>query len=87
MNVINLSDYSAKDNMTKFLINKINFIREAINDKIVTLKYVKTENMIADIGTKSLDYSTHIRLREPLLKGFNIQHGNKDIQILSEEVE
>ncbi len=72
MNVINLSDYSARDNMTKFLINKINFIREAISDKIVVLKYVKTENMIADIGTKSLDYSTHRRLREPLLKGFNI---------------
>ncbi len=71
MNVINLSDYSARDNMTKFLINKINFIREAITDKIIVLKYIKTEEMIADIGTKSLDYSTHRRLKESLFNGFN----------------
>lgn len=78
INVVNLSDYSAKDNMTKFLINKINFIREAINEKIIILKHINSENMIADIGTKSLDVSTHNRLKEPLLKGYELLF-NKNI--------
>ncbi len=72
INVVNLSDYSAKDNMTKFLINKINFIREAINEKMIILKHINSENMIADIGTKSLDVSNHNRLKEPLLKGYEL---------------
>lgn len=82
INVVNLSDYSAKDNMTKFLINKINFVREAINEKFVKLKHINTEQMIADIGTKSLDGTTHYILKEPLLHGYellnkeNINEGN-----------
>ncbi len=68
--------------MTKFLINKINFVREAINEKFVKLKHINTEQMIADIGTKSLDGTTHYILKEPLLHGYellnkeNINEGN-----------
>lgn len=58
--------------MTKFLINKINFIREAVNSKIILLKHINTEYMIADIGTKSLETTLHNRLKEPLLKGYEL---------------
>lgn len=72
INVVNLSNLSAKGNMTKFLINKINFIREAVNSKIILLKHINTEYMIADIGTKSLKTTLHNRLKEPLLRGYEL---------------
>jgi hypothetical protein len=70
-NVINLSDLSAKDNMTKYLINKINFVREAIDDQIIVLRYVGSLDNVADIGTKSLEPAHHQKLTNILMNGFH----------------
>jgi hypothetical protein len=52
--VIMVSQNGTKDNRSMYLTNKINFIREHINNKIINLQYIETVNNIADIGTKSL---------------------------------
>jgi hypothetical protein len=69
INVVNLADLSAKDNHTKYLINKINFIREAIDESYITIVHVDTENNLADIGTKSLDATQHAYLMNILMNG------------------
>jgi hypothetical protein len=71
INVVNLADLSAKDNHTKYLINKINFIREAIDESYITLVHVETENNLADLGTKSLDATQHAYLTNILMNGRN----------------
>jgi hypothetical protein len=60
-----------KDNRSIYLINKINFMRECVDNKIVKLQFVKSENNLADIGTKSLDIQQHNLLADKILKGCN----------------
>ena len=69
MNVVNIGNQSAKDNKSRFYINKINLIREAINEGIISLNYIETENNVADIGTKSLQLYVFEFLRDRLLSG------------------
>ncbi len=71
VNVVNLADYSARDNQTKYLINKINFVREAIDLNVITIQHVGTADNIADIGTKSLDPHQHEYLTYKLMNGIN----------------
>jgi hypothetical protein len=71
VNVVNLADYSSRDNQTKYLINKINFIREAIDLNVITIQHVGTADNIADIGTKSLDPHQHEYLNFKLMNGIN----------------
>ena len=35
---------------------RINFIREQINERNITIKFVRLENQVADIFTKALKY-------------------------------
>ena len=39
---------------TKHIDIRFHYIREAVQDKLITLKYCPTENMMADILTKPL---------------------------------
>jgi hypothetical protein len=69
--VIMVSTNITKDNQSMYLTNKINFIREHINNKIINLHYIETENNVADLGTKSLSVIQHNFLSTKLLKGIN----------------
>ncbi len=59
LNVVNLADFSSRDNQTKYLTNKINFIRQAVDDEVIVMRHVDTAENIADIGTNSLDHHQH----------------------------
>jgi hypothetical protein len=50
---------------------RIHFIRECINNRIISLHFVGTELNVADILTKALNEETFNRHKEPLLHGFN----------------
>ena len=48
---------------------KINFIREAITNKQITLLHVRSEDNKADMGTKSLGNYQHTKLTDQTLTG------------------
>ena len=58
-----------KDNRSMYLINKINFVRECVEKKIISLEFVNSENNLANLGTKQLDVTQHNRLTGKILKG------------------
>ena len=51
---------------SKHINTRYHFIRECIDKKEVQLKYVKTQDQVADIFTKSLKFENFWRLREIL---------------------
>jgi hypothetical protein len=54
ISVINASSAIGSDSRTKYLITKINFINELIENSVVMLRYLPTEKNCADLNTKSL---------------------------------
>ena len=52
---------------TKHIDIKNHFIKNEINDKMIELKWVATENQIADIFTKGLGYPTYNKLKNVLV--------------------
>lgn len=46
---------------TKHIDIKHHFVREALKDNVLSLKYLCTEDMIADIFTKALPASKHLK--------------------------
>jgi hypothetical protein len=69
--VIMVSTTITKDNRSMYLTNKINFLREHVDNKIISLQYIETENNVADLGTKSLRVVPHNDLSAKLLMGIN----------------
>jgi hypothetical protein len=69
--VIMVSNNMTKDNRSMYLTNKINFIRELLNNKTINLQYIETANNIADIGTKSLSPIQFKTLSAKLLRGMS----------------
>jgi hypothetical protein len=69
--VINIANSIYKDNKSMYLTNKINFIREKVNEKIIQVQYIKREKNIADIGTKSLNRQQNYLLTMQLLNGIS----------------
>jgi len=57
---------------TKHIDIKNHFIKNEINDKNIELKWVATENQIADIFTKGLAYPTYNKLRNMLVSSVKI---------------
>jgi hypothetical protein len=72
MSVIQVSESLNKDNRSICLINKINVIREKIQEKSIQIQYIRSEDNVADIGTKSLQVERHRKLTLKLLGGINI---------------
>jgi hypothetical protein len=72
VNVISLSELGGSDKNTKYLINKINFIREAVKENIIFLIYKETAQMRADIGTKQNERVQYLTLRDLTMNGSNI---------------
>jgi histone deacetylase 1/2 len=55
---------------TRYLANRLNFVRQEIQDhRTVTLKFLPSEKMVADILTKALPKSPFEKFREILLHG------------------
>jgi hypothetical protein len=55
---------------------RINFIREQIQSKTIKLKFVKTEDQVADILTKALPRNLFEKFRFILLNGFDQYNNN-----------
>lgn len=46
---------------------KHHFVREALKDNLISLKYLRTEDMIADIFTKALPATKHLKCTQFLV--------------------
>ena len=55
LSAINISKNPIQHSRTKHIDIRHHFIRELVEDKVITLEHVSTENQLADIFTKALD--------------------------------
>ena len=62
MSAINISKNPVQHSRTKHIDIRHHFIRELVEDKIISLEHVATENKLADIFTKALDANQFERL-------------------------
>jgi len=72
-NVRQLTERIGSESRSKFLVNRINFLKEAIENGDVKIVYVPTEDNVADIFTKSLPRHVFERLRFKLLNGYAME--------------
>ena len=63
---INISKNPVLHSRTKHIDIRHHFIRDLVEDKVVSLEYVPTEGQIADILTKPLDVSRFESLRKSI---------------------
>ena len=63
---IKISENDTSHHRTKHIDIRHHFVRNLINDKIITLKYIQTSEQRADIFTKALTPQTFIKLRDML---------------------
>ncbi|KAK2382486.1 putative mitochondrial protein [Trifolium repens] len=66
MSAINISKNPIQHSRTKHIDIRHHFIRDLVEDKVVTLEHVATDNQLADIFTKALDASKFETLRGKL---------------------
>ncbi|CAL2255520.1 unnamed protein product [Prunus armeniaca] len=59
----NISKNSVRCSRTKHIDIKHHFIRDLVEDKILSLEFVPSEKQLADILTKALDFQKHVTLR------------------------
>ena len=53
LSAINISKNPIQHSRTKHIDIRHHFIRELVEDKVITIEHVSTENQLADIFTKS----------------------------------
>lgn len=63
---INISKNPVQHSRTKHIDIRHHFIRDLVEDKIVSLEHVDTEKQLADIFTKALDFTRFETLRKAL---------------------
>lgn len=63
MNAINISKNRVHITHTKYINIHHHLIREMVEDKVITLDHVATENQLVDIFNKDLDASQFEKLR------------------------
>ena len=63
---INLSEDPSLHQRVKHIDIKYHFLRERVNMGEISLKYINTNDNLADIFTKALEYRRFARLRELL---------------------
>lgn len=63
---LKLSANNVFHNRTKHIDVRYHFCRDCVNNKIVSLQYLETARMPADLLTKSLDSVKHYRFMEML---------------------
>lgn len=66
LSAINISKNPIQHSNTKHTDIRHHFIKDLVEDKIVTLKHVATEKQLADIFTKALDANQFEKLRGEL---------------------
>ncbi|TYK21311.1 F5J5.1 [Cucumis melo var. makuwa] len=66
MSAIDISKYPVQHSQTKHIDIRHHFIRELIENKIITLQHVRSYSQLADIFTKPLDETTFEHLRAGL---------------------
>jgi len=63
------------------IIVRINYIQEQIREGNIMLKYIDTNNQVADILTKPLQPEPFIRHRKHMLTGY----GGEDIKVIPDK--
>lgn len=63
---INISNNPIQHSRTKNIDIRHHFIRELVEEKIVNLEHITTENQLADIFTKALDATQFEKMRGAL---------------------
>jgi hypothetical protein len=66
---IQLSKYDVHHDRTKHIPLRYHFVREEINNNQVKVKYIPTEQQLADMFTKGLNAIAFKRLREKIMSG------------------
>ena len=66
LNAINISKNPIQHSRTKHVDIRHHFIRELMEDKVIKLEHVSTENRLVDIFTKALDVAQLENLRRRL---------------------
>ena len=66
LSAINISKNPIQHSRTKHIDIRHHFIRDLVEDKIVTLEHVTTEEQLADIFTKALDIKQFEKLQSKL---------------------
>ena len=66
LSAINISKNPVQHSRTKHIDIRHHYIRDLVDDKVITLKHVDTEEQIADIFTKALDANQFEKLRGKL---------------------
>ena len=66
MSAINISKNPVQHSRTKHIDIRHHYIRELVDDKVITLEHVATEEQVADIFTKALDANQFEKLRGKL---------------------
>ena len=66
LSAINISKNPIQHSRTKHIDIRHHFIRDLVEDKVITLEHVATELQLADIFTKALDATQFENLRGKL---------------------
>jgi hypothetical protein len=66
MSAINISKNPVQPSKTKHIDIRHHYIRDLVENKIVTLEHVGTKEQVADIFTKALDANQFEKLRGKL---------------------
>ncbi|CAL8999958.1 unnamed protein product [Prunus brigantina] len=64
MSAIDISKNPVQHSRTKHIDIRHHFIRDRVEDKILSLEFVPFEKQLADILTKALDFQKHVSLRQ-----------------------
>ena len=67
ISAIYIAEASLTTKRLKHVITRMAYLQERIDEKLITLIHMKTDGMLADIGTKVLMPTTFHRLREMLV--------------------
>jgi hypothetical protein len=66
-----MSSILSLDQRTKYLITKVNFINDLIENHIIELRYLPTDKNCADLNTKSLIHDITERFTTMVLTGMS----------------
>ena len=66
MSAINISKNPVQHSRTKHIDIRHHYIRDLVDDKVITLEHAVTEEQVADIFTKALDANQFEKLRGKL---------------------
>ena len=86
VNVLFISESIGNESRTRYLINKINFIRECVNNNIIQLRYIPTKKNVADIFTKALCREQFHYLLKKIMNGVNFETDkDREMDLINEE--